>query len=123
MVNPDDLLNFIELRSFAASWEELGLEDDDLAALQIELMSDPRQGPLVKETGGLRKLRFSPSRWRKGKSGALRVGYVYFERYGLIVLVLVYKKGEMDDISAADRKQFRALIGRIEKQLEKQYGF
>lgn len=123
MVNPDDLLNFIELGSFVASWEELGLEEDDLAALQIGLMSNPRQGPLVKETGGLRKLRFSPSRWKKGKSGALRVGYVYFEKYGLIVLVLVYKKGEMDDISAADRKRFRALIGRIEKQLERQYGF
>ena len=94
-----------------------------MAALQIELMSDPRQGSVVKETGGMRKLRFSPSRWKKGKSGALRVGYVYFEKYGLVVLLLVYRKGEMGDISAADRKRFRALIGRIEKQLEKQYGF
>lgn len=123
MVNPDDLLNFIELGTFAHAWEELGLEDDDLAAFQIELMANPRQGPLVRETGGLRKLRFSPQHWKKGKSGGLRVGYVYFEKYGLIVLILVYKKGEMDDISAADRKRFRGLIGRIETQLEKQYGF
>lgn len=122
-MDPDNLLDFIELRSFVTSWEELGLEDDDLAALQIGLISDPRQGPLLKETGGLRKLRFSPTRWKKGKSGALRIGYVYFEKYGVVVLVLVYKKGERDDVSAADRKLFRALIGRIRKQLEKQYGF
>ena len=56
MVHPDDLLNFIELPSFVESWEELGLEDEDLAALQIGLMSDPRQGPLVKESGGLRNM-------------------------------------------------------------------
>jgi len=122
-VNADDLLNFIELETFVHSWEELGLEDDDLAALQIELMANPRRGPLVRETGGLRKLRFSPQRWKQGKSGGLRIGYVYFEKYGLIVLILAYKKGEMDNISAADRKRLRGLIGRIETQLEKQYGF
>ena len=122
-MNADDLLNFIELETFVHSWEELGLEDDDLAALQIELMANPRRGPLVRETGGLRKLRFSPQRWKQGKSGGLRIGYVYFEKYGLIVLILAYKKGEMDNISAADRKRLRGLIGRIETQLEKQYGF
>ena len=68
MVNPDDLLNFIELGSFVASWEELGLADDDLAALQIELMSDPRQGPIVKETSGLRKLGFHRRGGRKERA-------------------------------------------------------
>jgi hypothetical protein len=123
VVKPEDLLNFIELDWFVHSWTDLGLTDHDLSALQILVMCDPRRGKVMKGTGGLRKLRFSPSSWQTGQRGALRVCYVYFEKYGIVVLSLVFRKGELDDLSEAGKKAVKRAIERIEKQLKKRFGF
>ncbi len=122
-ITPEDLLNFIELDWFIDSWEHLKLTDHDLNALQILIMCDPRGGDVMAGTGGLRKLRYSPEGWRTGKRGALRVCYVYFEKYGMVLLSLVFRKGELDDLSPAGKKAVKATITRIEKQLEKRFGF
>lgn len=123
-LNPEDLLNFSELDWFHQRWNELDLDDEtSLTHLQITIMSDPEAGDLVPGTGGLRKLRYVPLGWNVGKRGALRVCYVYFKKYGWVVLVLVYPKGEMDDISPSGRKAVKNAIQRIEKGLGKRFGF
>ena len=48
------------------------LDDDDLQELESLILVNPQGGDVVRGSGGLRKLRFSPSRWRRGKRGALR---------------------------------------------------
>jgi hypothetical protein len=52
----------------------------------------------VQGTGDLRKLRFLPETWPIGKSGALRVCYVYFEEVGEVLLVLIYAKSEKESV-------------------------
>jgi hypothetical protein len=109
-VGPEDLLNFIETRVFTREWKNLGLNDDDLFALQIALMGNPKGSPVIAGTGGLRKLRFSPPEWQRGKRGALRVCYVYFEEYGIVLLVVVYAKGEKDSLSAGEKGVIKQMI-------------
>ena len=118
LVKPEDLLNFVELDWFVDNWKDLGLDDEALAALQILIMCNPRAGDVIPGTGGLRKLRFSPPMWRRGKRGALRVCYVYFEKYGMVTLVDVYDKSEKDDLSSKGRKVIGRLIADMEKTLE-----
>jgi len=78
-LTPEDLLHFVELDEFRDDWEQLGLDvEGDLWALQILIMRNPGGTPVIPETGGLRKMRFAPGRWNTGKSGAVRVCYVYF---------------------------------------------
>ena len=107
-----ELLHFWEARVFREAWEDLKLDSDDLLDLQTEIILAPKRAPIIQGTGGLRKLRFSPERWPMGKSGALRVCYVYFEDYGEVLLVLVYSKSEKEDLDADDRKAVRQLIER-----------
>ena len=76
-------------------------------------MLAPKGSPVVPGTGSLRKMRFSPSRWRRGKSGALRVGYAYFEDLKIVLLGLVYPKNEKDDLTAAEREEIRKLLAVI----------
>src|SRR5205085_9439991 len=83
-VLPGDLLRFIELKTFSDAWRELKLDDDDLAALQILIMRNPQGQPGLAGTGGLRKMRFAPARWKRGKSGAARVGYAYLQPYATV---------------------------------------
>jgi hypothetical protein len=122
-MQPEDRLNFIELDWFVGSWEELGLSDVDLAALQILIMTDPRAGDVMRGTGGLRKLRYSPESWNTGKSGAIRVCYVYFEKYGIVLLCLAFRKNEMDNLSDTQKSSVKNVIERIEKRLEDRFGF
>ena len=79
-------------------------------------MLSPKGAPVVQGTGGLRKLRFSPARWRQGKRGALRVCYAYFEDLKIVLLALVYPKNEKDDLSAAEREAIRTLLVEIHDQ-------
>ncbi len=121
---PEDLLNFIELEPFSRAWKSLGLDDEEsLAALQIAIMCSPKGGDSIRGTNGLRKLRYSPADWGVGKRGALRVCYVYFEKYGCVLLVHVYRKSKTDNMSAASRQAVRKVIGRIEAALREQHGF
>ena len=113
---PEDWLRFIELKPFAIGWKDLGLDDDDQMALQILIMLNPRAHPVVAGTGGLRKLRFAPPRWKSGKRGAARVGYVYLQEYGVVLLVVAYAKNEKDDLTPSEKKAIRTLIGRIEDE-------
>lgn len=117
---PGQLLEFLELPAFSKRWKEMGLDDEgDLAELQLTLMCDPKLGKPIKETHSVRKLRFSPRKWKTGKSGAARVLYVHFERVGFILLCLVYGKGEVDNISAAVKKRLNRLVDEVAQELDR----
>ena len=119
-VKPEDLLTFIELPGFIADWESLGLDVEyDLLALQFAIMAGPKGGKVIPGTGGLRKLRFSPPRWRTGKRGALRVCYVYFEEFAVVVLVYAYSKSQQEDLTPAEKKAVRKLIEREREALSR----
>ena len=118
MIKPEDLLDFVETPDFTESWAKLYLDDNDLAALQITVMRGGKNAPVIRGTGGLRKLRFSPPQWNVGKSGALRVCFVYYAEFGVILLVLVYAKSRQETISEAEKKGLRALVEEYRVELE-----
>ncbi len=88
-------LSFVRLESFERDWRYLGLSDDDLRALEMQIIENPTGGPVVPGAGGLRKTRFSPPSWSRGKRGAARVGfhpYSPWSRAGLYSLIVIYAK-------------------------------
>lgn len=116
--SPEDFLNFVQWDSFVADWKSLGLCDDDLRALEVAIMAKPTGAPVVGGTGGLRKLRFAPAAWNKGKRGAVRVCYVYFEVHHVVLLLVAYGKTEQDNLTAAEKKSIKTLIEEISNYLE-----
>ncbi len=112
-----DLFSFLEAPVFARAWKACELTDDDLFDLQRFLMTDPKGHPVIAGTGGLRKARFSPAESPRGKSGSHRACYVYYEEFGLILLVTAYAKNQKDDLSAAARKAIRKMIEEQNKLL------
>jgi hypothetical protein len=116
---PEDLLHFIETHAFTKAWDKtLGLEDRDLLQLQLAIMENPKVGDVVQGAGGLRKLRFAPAAQAQGKSGALRVCYVHFEDYGILLLVSAYAKNRKDELSGAEVIEIRKAIDRAKRALE-----
>lgn len=107
---------FVELPIFRSRWKTLGLNDDDLKRLQEEILLDPKIGPVMKETGGVRKIRFALE--HRGKSGSIRVIYVDFEVYEKIFLITAYPKNEKDNLSKAERNELRELVCVLENHLK-----
>ena len=113
VLSPEDLLHFIETTVFTKAWAKLGMDDEnDLTALQLGIMCSPKACPVIQGTGGLRKLRFAPPGRGIGKSEGFRVCYVYFEEYGIVLLVYVYDKHAKDDLDGAEKAVIRSYIHR-----------
>jgi len=107
---------FIELPWFMTKWKSLGMDDADLRRLQLELLSDPKVGAVMRGTGGVRKMRFAFK--YQGKSGSIRVIYVDFEVYEKIYLLTAYTKNEKDNLSQKERNEIKELITVLENQLK-----
>ena len=100
---------------FDKQWRAMGLDDNDLQALQIELLKDPQIGSVIKGTGKLRKMRFAfPNR---GKSGSGRVLYVDFVLAETIYLIFAYPKNEKDNLTDEERNNIKKMIEKIEQSL------
>jgi hypothetical protein len=117
--NPVRLLWFVQVDQFVSAWKKLSLIDEDLRALEFQIIGDPTGAPVVAGTGGVRKLRFAPPRWKRGSRGSLRVYYAYFDRYGLVLLVMVHSKNTAESISAGEKGTLKKLVGEVEGYLKR----
>ena len=89
------------------------VQDDSYRRLQNQLICNPNLGTVIRNSGGLRKVR-----WRLhngGKRGGLRVIYYWYVREDQIFMLLAYKKGQQDDLTP---EQLKFLKHRVEEDLE-----
>ncbi len=107
---------FIHGKKFDEQWRTLGLNDDDLKDLQKILLENPKIGAVIRGTGRLRKMRFGVE--NRGKSHSVRVCYVDFEIHGIIFLIMVFAKNEMENLSTEEKHSIKNLIERLEKYFE-----
>ncbi len=97
---------FIESVVFTKQVREL-LSDEAYAEFQQYLAQCPEAGDVIRETGGLRKIRWSVP--GSGKSGGVRVIYYHVSAQAQVRLLLIYRKGVKDDLTAAEKKVLRKL--------------
>jgi hypothetical protein len=109
---------FIQPASFASDWRRLALTDNDLRALESAIMDRPDVGKVMAGTGGLRKMRFAPPSRHTGKSGAMRVGYLWLGEFARIYLMVIFPKNEKENLSPAERQYFRKWIDYVRWQAE-----
>lgn len=97
---------FIQTKEFSKNWDGLGYDDEDLRKLEFELLKNSAAYPVIRGTGGLRKMRFALD--NEGKSGGVRICYVDFVVAETIYLITVYPKSEKDNLSQAERMKLRS---------------
>lgn len=100
---------FIETPIFTEDLKNLLTDDeyDEYAEFQKYLANNPLAGDVIQQTGGLRKVRWSSQ--GKGKRGGVRIIYYYATSASQIRLLLIYKKGIQDDLTADQKKILRQL--------------
>jgi hypothetical protein len=97
---------FIETPVFTRQVQEL-LSDEVYTGFQWYLALNPRAGEVIQGTGGLRKVRWSVP--GAGKRGGVRVIYFHVAAQSQLRLLLIYRKGVKDDLTAAEKKTLRKL--------------
>ena len=86
--------------------------DEDYATLQAALAANPEAGPVIRGTGGVRKLRWA--RPGQGKRGGFRVIYYLRTAQGVVWLLTLYPKNVRDNIAPHILKQIREEIENVE---------
>ncbi|MCY0774728.1 type II toxin-antitoxin system RelE/ParE family toxin [Enterobacter cloacae complex sp. 2022EL-00788] len=100
---------FIETDIFTEDVKTL-LDDDEYHKLQVFLATQPDYGDLIQNTGGLRKIRWLSG--GRGKRGGVRIIYFHRTCEFEIRLLLIYRKGIKDDLSAGEKAILKKMIER-----------
>lgn len=101
------LLLFVLLPSFERTAAGL-LTHEDVRALELTLLADPRAGAVVRDTDGVRKVRAACE--GRGKSGSARVIYLYVEVRAKIYLLLAFAKNQQENLTPEQLKRIRQLV-------------
>ena len=100
-------MRFVETHVFTAALRR-HLDDERYRQLQIALILRPEQGPVIKGSGGLRKIRWATS--GGGKRGGLRVIYYWAPGEQAFYMVYAYTKGEQGDLTPTQTRQVSLLV-------------
>ena len=106
---------FIETYAFKKLIDQLNnkeLEKD----IKEEILKDPLRGDIISGTGGIRKLRVANKMSKKGKSSSFRVLYFDLPDVRTTFLILVYGKSDIENISAIEIKEIKALAEALKNE-------
>ena len=83
-------------------------------SMEAAIIADLGASPVIRGTGGLRKLRWAGS--GRGKRGGIRTIYYRHAGPDAIYLLTAYAKADREDLRPADRKVFTRLVAAIKKE-------
>jgi hypothetical protein len=112
-------LTLAQTAVFASLWKHWRLDDNDLRALERQLLDNPMSGKVMRNTGGVRKARFAPPSRGSGKSGAYHVCYFYVPDHEIVFFVLIFPKSEQPNLTPEQEKACRLLAKEIKGALNK----
>jgi hypothetical protein len=113
-------ITVVELPAFLRSATAAGMSDEERAGLVDFIARHPLAGDLVKETGGLRKLR-----WQRdggGKSGGYRAIYYFHDHRVPIYAFLAYGKNRQADLTPAQKKAAADMVAVIKALIRERHG-
>lgn len=102
-------MEFIETPVFRKIIDRL-LTDEEHRFLQLSLAVEPRQGQVIPQSGGIRKMRFATQ--GSGKRGGVRVLY-YLDLPDTVYMLYAYSKAQQEDLNSEQKKALRELITKI----------
>ncbi len=89
----------------------------DRKELELAIATNPSEAPVIRGTGGIRKLRWAGS--GRGKRGGIRAIYFYHVGLRAVYLLTAYAKSDRGDLSSADKKVLSKLVSAIKKEDKK----
>jgi hypothetical protein len=108
--DPEEYLEFVHTDEFVDSVEDL-LTGAEVRDLENALLADPEVGQVIPGTGGVRKTRFALE--GRGKSGGIRVLYVYAKHDEKIYFLLAYPKNVRDTLTQGEKNALKKWVQQL----------
>jgi len=86
------------------------MSDDEYKNLQEALVTRPDRGAVIKNSGGLRKVRWALE--GRGKSGGVRVIYYWMTQDDQLYMLFAFPKNAQENLTDVQTKQLRQLVER-----------
>ena len=109
------LISVVETAAYLIRAVRLMTEEERWSAVDM-VAANPECGDLIREGGGIRKVRFAVG--GRGKSGGVRIIYYFHSRRIPVFLLTVFAKNERSDLAA---NEVRALAKAV-KAIARAYG-
>jgi hypothetical protein len=100
---------FIETPIFTKLIKEL-TSDEEYLELQEALVYRPGMGEVIRDSGGLRKIRWKME--GRGKGGGVRVIYYWVAIDDQIRMIYIYAKSKQENLIAAQLATLRKIVER-----------
>ena len=100
-------MRFIETPVFTRAIVDV-VDDDEYWSLQAALLLRPHLGPVIRGSGGLRKVRWSGE--GRGKRGGIRVIYYWDEPSQTFYMLHAYAKNDREDLTARQLRVLSQLV-------------
>jgi hypothetical protein len=94
------------------------LTEQEISEVQDSIAANPELYPVIRGTGGVRKMRWG--RRGKGKSGGVRIIYYYWISDDEVYLLFIYAKNERADLSAKQRKAAQHFVEDLKRAKEEE---
>jgi hypothetical protein len=107
--------HFIRASTFDRAAKGL-LSDEDERVMESEIAAHPKAAPVIKATGGVRKIRVATG--HRGKRGSTRVLYLFVETANTVYLLFAFAKNVADNISGAEKKSIATLVKQLKNAHE-----
>ena len=101
------MLTVIETPLFQRQWP-LYWTEDERGAFAAYIAENPNSGNVIPESGGIRKVRWG--RAGSGKSGGVRVIYFTRTSAGEVVLLTLYAKAKIENLTGQKLKEIRRAL-------------
>jgi hypothetical protein len=101
------MLTVVETLLFQKQWP-MYWSEEERGEFAVFLAANPEAGDVVPGSGGIRKVR-----WRRagsGKSGGVRVIYFARSEAEELVLLTLYAKSSLDNLTGAKLKEIRRVL-------------
>ena len=90
------------------------LTDEEMRAVEDELLASPDRGVLMRATGGVRKIRAAQD--NRGKSGSARVVYLHIPERETVYFLLAFGKNVKGNLTAAECRMLRQVVTMIREE-------
>lgn len=105
----------VETRAYLSATDDVGMTDNERAAIVSTLSANPQTGDIMSGCGGARKLRVRKP--GTGKSGGYRVITYYAGDTLPVFLLTVFGKTEKTSLTKAERNALATLTGTLADSL------
>ena len=103
----ESMLTVVETTLFQRQWP-LYWTEDERGEFATYIAENPTAGDVIPESGGIRKIRWK--RAGSGKSGGLRVIYFIRNVQGEVVLLTLYAKSRIENLTGPKLKEIRRVL-------------